>query len=164
MPITLRCDCGRALRVKDEFAGRKGRCPHCGTVLAIPAPEVEAEEDAYEVLRAEPETRVRRDPEPAYRRREPEPEPEPEPPRRPVLRREPSPRRRPRRAERGGPRVAFEEGWFGSANAGVVGGLLMILIAVVWFVAGLAAGYIFFYPPILFVIGIIAFIKGLSGN
>jgi hypothetical protein len=37
----------------------------------------------------------------------------------------------------------------------------MILIAVVWFVAGLAAGRIFFYPPILLIIGIVAVIKGL---
>lgn len=44
---------------------------------------------------------------------------------------------------------------------GIVGGLVMILIAVVWFFVGLACGYIFFYPPILFVIGIYAFLKGI---
>jgi hypothetical protein len=44
--------------------------------------------------------------------------------------------------------VVFERGWFGSLNAGMVGGLLMMLIAVVWFVVGLAVGFIFFYPPI----------------
>jgi hypothetical protein len=57
-------------------------------------------------------------------------------------------------------KVAFEEGWFRSVNAGWAGGLLMILIAVVWFVGGLAIGRIFFYPPVLFVIGIIAIAKG----
>jgi predicted lipid-binding transport protein (Tim44 family) len=62
------------------------------------------------------------------------------------------------------PRVAFEEGWFGSLNAGVVGGALMMLIAVVWFVGGLFAGILFFYPPILFVIGIIAMVKGMFGG
>jgi hypothetical protein len=62
------------------------------------------------------------------------------------------------------PRVAFEEGWFGSLNAGIVGGLLMMLIAVVWFVVGLALGIIFFYPPILFVIGILALAKGVLGR
>jgi hypothetical protein len=75
--------------------------------------------------------------------------------RRPKLRREDS---------RSGPSVAFEPGWFGSINSGVIGGLLMMLIAVVWFVLGLAAGRIFFYPPILFVIGIVSIVKGLSGN
>lgn len=48
---------------------------------------------------------------------------------------------------------------------GVVGGLLMMAIAVVWFVGGLMAGWIFFYPPILFIIGLIALFKGmLDGN
>src|SRR5207247_1546765 len=59
--------------------------------------------------------------------------------------------KRPERAEQR-PGVVFEEGWFESVNAGMVGGLLMILIAVVWFVVGLAVGILFFYPPILFVI------------
>jgi len=45
----------------------------------------------------------------------------------------------------------------------VLGGV--IVIAVVWFFGGLAAGIIFFYPPILFVIGIAALIHGLAtGN
>jgi hypothetical protein len=61
----------------------------------------------------------------------------------------------------GGPSVAFEPGWFGSVNSGVVGGLLMMVIAVVWFGAGLMAGIIFFYPPVLLVIGFIAMIRGL---
>jgi hypothetical protein len=48
---------------------------------------------------------------------------------------------------------------------GVLGGVVMIVIAVVWFFAGLAADRIFFYPPILFVIGLYALIKGIAdGN
>ncbi len=48
---------------------------------------------------------------------------------------------------------------------GVFGGLLMMIIAAVWFFAGLYVGYIFFYPPILFVIGLFGFLKGvLTGN
>jgi hypothetical protein len=60
--------------------------------------------------------------------------------------------------------VVFEEGWFGSVNSGVIGGGLMIVIAVVWFGAGMAGGVIFFYPPVLFVIGIISILKGLMGG
>jgi hypothetical protein len=42
---------------------------------------------------------------------------------------------------------------------------VMMLGAVVWFVGGLFFDIIFFYPPILFVIGLVAFFKGmLSGN
>ncbi len=49
-------------------------------------------------------------------------------------------------------------------NGGVVGGLIAMLIAVVWFVGGLMADIIFFYPPILFIIGLVGFIKGLVSN
>ena len=48
---------------------------------------------------------------------------------------------------------------------GVLGGIIMMAIATIWFVLGYAAGRIFFYSPILFVIGLYAFIKGLAtGN
>ncbi len=46
-------------------------------------------------------------------------------------------------------------------NAGIGGGIVMMVVAVVWFVVGLHAHLIFFYPPILFVIGAGAFLKGL---
>lgn len=44
--------------------------------------------------------------------------------------------------------------------AKIGGGLLMMVGAVVWFFLGLAAGRIFFYPPILFIIGLVAVVKG----
>ena len=48
---------------------------------------------------------------------------------------------------------------------GMAGGIVMMVIAVVWFVAGWAAGIIFYYPPVLFLIGLFGFFKGLlSGN
>src|SRR5438876_539738 len=37
MPITFSCDCGKAFSVKDEFAGKRTRCPACGVALAVPA-------------------------------------------------------------------------------------------------------------------------------
>jgi hypothetical protein len=47
MPIAARCRCGRAIRVKDELAGRRIRCPECSEVLRVPVPEAEiAEEDS----------------------------------------------------------------------------------------------------------------------
>jgi hypothetical protein len=54
----------------------------------------------------------------------------------------------------------FERGWFGSTNSGVVGGLLMIVIAAVWFGLGYSAGRIFIYPPILACIGLVSIVKG----
>jgi serine/threonine protein kinase len=36
--IAFRCNhCGKDIKVKDELAGRKGKCPGCGTVISIPA-------------------------------------------------------------------------------------------------------------------------------
>ncbi len=60
-------------------------------------------------------------------------------------------------------------GFFGAEKKGlqkgVLGGAAMIAIAITWFVLGLAANRIFFYPPILFIIGVVALIKGLiEGN
>ena len=45
---------------------------------------------------------------------------------------------------------------------GVIGGIFMIVIALLWFIGGCAAGYIFYYPPILGLIGIYAVSKGLA--
>ena len=39
MAITFVCVCGKSLHAKDELAGKKTRCPGCGSVLTIPAPE-----------------------------------------------------------------------------------------------------------------------------
>lgn len=36
MPIQIKCECGKALRVKDEFAGKKVRCPGCSEILLAP--------------------------------------------------------------------------------------------------------------------------------
>jgi hypothetical protein len=50
-------------------------------------------------------------------------------------------------------------------QAGVIGGIAMMAIAVILFVIGYAAGRIFFYPIILFGIGVFAFFKGIgTGN
>lgn len=48
---------------------------------------------------------------------------------------------------------------------GVVGGLVMMAIAVVWSAVAWKLGYVFYYTPILFIIGLYAFIKGMiTGN
>jgi hypothetical protein len=194
MPIPLQCDCGRSMRVKDELAGRKVKCPQCAAVLTVPQPEPPAEDQAYELISDDgPEEEVRPrgrarsaseesvqaapsrrrpaaaeddeedDPEERRRerrrRREREQDEEEEEDRRSAQRRREYRRdvariEQPRPASRG----------FGSLNAGIVGGLLMIVIAIVWFGAGLMFGIIFFYPPILAIIGIGAIIKGLASR
>lgn len=38
MPIVISCPCGKKLRVKEDHAGRKIKCPGCATVLSVPKP------------------------------------------------------------------------------------------------------------------------------
>lgn len=49
-------------------------------------------------------------------------------------------------------------------TSGVLVGGLMMLGAVVWFVAGLAMGWIYFYPPVLFIIGLVTLIRGVASR
>jgi len=48
------------------------------------------------------------------------------------------------------------------ATGKIVSGIAMTVGAAVWFIAGLLVGRIFFYPPILFVAGLVALFNGLS--
>lgn len=45
------------------------------------------------------------------------------------------------------------------SNSGKWGGMLAMVVAVVWFMAGMMNDIIFFYPPILFILGLVAFMK-----
>jgi predicted RNA-binding Zn-ribbon protein involved in translation (DUF1610 family) len=38
MSIAVTCSCGKKLQVKDELAGKRGKCPACGALLTIPQP------------------------------------------------------------------------------------------------------------------------------
>jgi hypothetical protein len=53
----------------------------------------------------------------------------------------------------------------GGMNGGLmIKGVLMIVGAIVWFVVGWMAGFIYFYPPILLVLGIGTCIKAMMGS
>ena len=39
MAITFNCSCGRVITVKDEYAGKMGKCPACKQVVQVPMPE-----------------------------------------------------------------------------------------------------------------------------
>ena len=49
-------------------------------------------------------------------------------------------------------------------DGGMISGMVMMIVAVVWFFGGLLVGIIWFYPPILFVLGLITFIGGCFGG
>lgn len=46
-------------------------------------------------------------------------------------------------------------------DSSMLGGIALMVIAVVWFFGGLALNIIFFYPPILFIIGLVVLVKGI---
>src|SRR5438876_9188999 len=37
MPISMTCQCGKALRLKDEWVGKKAKCPQCGATFIVTA-------------------------------------------------------------------------------------------------------------------------------
>ncbi|GEM_PF-3955636 len=39
--ITLDCSCGTKLRVRDDAAGKKAKCPKCAAIVPVPEPELE---------------------------------------------------------------------------------------------------------------------------
>ncbi len=56
MAIEFRCtECNRLLRTQDETAGKKAKCPECGTVVTIPMPGTGAEPGGAPIGPAPPE-------------------------------------------------------------------------------------------------------------
>src|SRR4051794_12423157 len=55
MPIQLRCPgCNKPLKVKEELAGKKVKCPGCGQAVPVPAAEPEMEAVVEEVVAVPP--------------------------------------------------------------------------------------------------------------
>lgn len=52
MSIAVTCSCGKSFRVKDEYAGRRGKCPACGVAVTIPAADVESGASGRALTRA----------------------------------------------------------------------------------------------------------------
>jgi RsiW-degrading membrane proteinase PrsW (M82 family) len=47
MPIVVTCSCGKRLRARDEFAGRKAKCPGCGTIVTLVAATAPEDDTVY---------------------------------------------------------------------------------------------------------------------
>jgi ribosomal protein S27AE len=185
MPDVLRVkcvNCSSTLKAPPKFHGKRVKCPKCGHTLQIPRsdapeePEILGDDafeddefgaggvDHYENFGAdfgqnedyedyedygEPDEF-----EQAYGHRSAPP---------PVARKsmpEPKPKKKRKRRRASRINSGTFDGMF-SIDGGVIGGLLMMLIAAVWFFWGLSAGIIFFYPPVLFIIGLVAVIRSL---
>jgi hypothetical protein len=191
MPIQIKCECGKSLRVKDEAAGKKVRCPGCKAILTAPEPEfVEPDEDtAVSLTQLPPKPAAKRDvaedetfgvtagapkaapwsksdddedeevdrPRSRRRRRDQDDDEDEDRPRRKRKRRrddeDEDDRPRRRRPPRNPNAVNTQ---FGAIAAGI----LMMVGATVWCIAGLAFDWFFYYPPILFIVGIVTVIRG----
>jgi hypothetical protein len=158
MPIPFTCDsCGRSLNVRDELAGQQIYCPDCKTILTVPleAPPEPAPE--YEVPMAEVAPPAEHD---ALSARAEEPAPPPKPPV-PQLEDwdeedvEPTPRQAaPTPAAPTGPNIGA-----------VLGGIGLMGGAVVLVLIGIVTGFwIIKLIVILFIAGIVTFLKGLFGK
>lgn len=53
MSISFNCVCGKPLRSKEDMAGRKTKCPHCGAILTIPGTCVKVTTTAALAAKAE---------------------------------------------------------------------------------------------------------------
>jgi len=56
MPIIVKCKCGKNLRAKDEFAGKRFKCPACGTAVTVPSPGATVPASPTEAPKAAPST------------------------------------------------------------------------------------------------------------
>src|SRR5580698_1106631 len=73
MPIAFNCACGKSFSVKEEFAGKKTKCPACGAALIVPAvsSSPSSEDDAFRLLESEETAEQAERPPPRYDWRRP---------------------------------------------------------------------------------------------
>lgn len=179
-------------KFKDAYAGMRGKCPSCGEPIQVPLEEPEEVETDFEVVDDDPPikplkskkkdddderpSKSRRDGEserdrPSRSRRDEEEEDE-----RPSKSRRRDEEKRSltsrrdddERSDRSRPskkikKKKAKEPQPLTGTAAMFAGVGMILGAIVWFILGLVyQDKIYFYPPILFVIGIGTFIRGMQ--
>lgn len=135
VPITFRCSCGQRLSAGDEYAGKTLPCPQCGERAAIPEAAVPTKPRKRPWKHGAPQA-----PKPWERGSADGPD---------------EYEHKNSRREQRSPESSL-------LNSGVVGGVFAMLVAVAWFVGGLAFGVFFPYPLILFFIGAFAIFKGVA--
>lgn len=55
MPIEVRCQCGKRLKVPDKFAGRQVACPGCSETIAVPSLAAAEEDEEFEDEEEQPQ-------------------------------------------------------------------------------------------------------------
>lgn len=72
MTIRITCQCGKQLAVKDEYAGRRIKCPQCQKAVSIPRPadEPEAAADEWDEAAEDNDESVDNEATPSWKRRD----------------------------------------------------------------------------------------------
>jgi hypothetical protein len=157
IPVTCP-QCSQKLNVPADSRGKQGRCPSCGNLFAL-----EASIDAKFATASQALAQIDsyRSPAAGDYALQPPLAQQANSPTTPIVNPYP-PAAATSRPSKYGHGFGWEHrGW----DKGMVGGLAMMAIAAVWFLGGLACGIIFYYPPILFVIGLVGFFRGIvTGN
>ena len=181
MPITLNCACGKILRIPDQHAGKRVKCPACHGILstAPPQPAFEVvedeprklttarpvaqparpcadEEDSYSVRKSERVSSTAK-PQPPFRKRVDDDEDEPRP-----------------RKKRRKTRKSRKAGFLGGKDAGrrigyIVGGGFALVVGValaVWSNDGEGRGAtkLLIFGVLVAIGGLISVIQGVTGN
>jgi hypothetical protein len=179
MSIPVTCTCGRTLLLKSEFAGKRVKCPLCKASLLVPKDEPQDEivsdfeivqekeefESDFEIVedtkappRSAPSTAIVATRRPAAKTDDRDDDP-------PVRSPRPArPRRRRRSRARyydSYPEPERSRGGGIAISQGVIAGVIMMVLAVVWLVVGLMLGWLFYYPPILFILGIVRIARSI---
>lgn len=164
--ITLTCPgCSKKLRVATSAAGKNGKCPACQSVFTVPKAPISARSPlpAPTVSASAP---VQKTPPPIHNDLFDSLPDQSSALSSPAASTFPDLTQPPSKVKytkpHGYQRFGLEKH---GIEKGVIGGLVMMGLAVTWFVVGLMFDRIFFYPPILFLIGAYGFVKGLmTGN
>ncbi len=172
MAIAFSCpSCDRAYTVAEKFAGKVTACKGCQTRIVVPDAEPAAsDEDAAFALLAADDGKG--DTNPRLDRRSwdaPPPPPDLAPARgnaaEDAARHAEKKAKARRKAERATRDRDDGRGRGGFAlSPTMMGGLGTMIVAVVWCGVGLACNVFFIYTPILFVIGLFGFVKGMMGH
>src|SRR6267378_4465833 len=72
MPILIPCKCGKQLRVKDDLAGKRIKCPACAAMLTVPVPAVEDDDPVVPELASAEDVAHTPEPSRAKKRSRPE--------------------------------------------------------------------------------------------
>jgi hypothetical protein len=163
--IAVSCpQCGQQLLVPPSALGKNGRCPSCKHIFPLEVAVAASSDsavrnaafrDTVASSAATVEDDVHGD-----LRLQPLPQPQPR-----LVAMNPLPSVPPgAQVDKGKYHHGFgweHRGW----DKGVMGGVWMMAIAALWFFVGMYFGRVFFYPVILFVVGLVGFFRGLlTGN